>query len=320
MSKRYNLLIWFVLFAGISVAGELGRRGLLQRHFSLLNVLIIGIAGGFFGIVLGLMTERSKFRQVAGKEKFDVKRATKRYLKIKLLGWLVGFPLALGALLMVFLRPFNSALDIVIAGALLGFVLFYYIAFLRKRVVALYKEDISKMPGVGKFVAGPIFYEFSPKDFFLIVVLILLSIGLLIGGILVYDRITSPDKEANIPKGGAEEAQLPADETADLSAEVSTKEDWKTYRNEEYGFLFSYPSYTGPPVVTKSFPAGFEQEFGISFSNILNPQKHSEEHSFCSVYIAVYDNPSNADAQSFFRNTGKCSCWFGDDGLPLKKI
>ncbi len=214
MSKKRFLQLFFWFLAGflvVTVRESVGRTGSLIGNMSILNVLIIGSVGGFCGILLLLMGERAKLQKGYKKdEKLDTKRAAKRYLGIQARAYLIIWPLMIVGILVVFFRPFNSWLDIFIAGLCLFVVLIYYILVQRKKVRTFLEEDVANIPGVGKVAGQPIRYRFSGKDFFIMVVLILLGFALIIGVMFIYKEIDSPKEnllENNIEEG--EEMDLP---------------------------------------------------------------------------------------------------------------
>ena len=85
-------------------------------------------------------------------------------------------------------------------------------------------------------------------------VIIVVSLFLVVAvGILVYQYWWALEEE--VPFSKLSETK----ETEDLSAEDLITADWKTYRNEEYGFEFKYPSDWGE-VISKE---GNRSEEGV---------------------------------------------------------
>ena len=111
-----------------------------------------------------------------------------------------------------------------------------------------------------------------------IIVVVMVIIG---GGILAWQYFGVPKEEVRAPEEVPEKEEVIEDETA----------DWKTYRNEEYGFEIKYPKDCHIEIY-KNFLAA---ELNVAISNTKG-SLYSSPEAFVFI-IEVFDNPNHLSAK-----------------------
>jgi len=135
------------------------------------------------------------------------------------------------------------------------------------------------------------------------IIIIILIIIVLAGGILAWQYLGVTEEKAKLPEEKISEEKeevVPEEKTA----------DWKTYRNEEYGYEIAYPNNhiveeeRTSPIPEEEYPYAVYYEFWlpiqllstvkIYYPDIVSyPPEEAEKAKGVSMEINVYDNANN---------------------------